>query len=72
MTIIDAAKRKIILAAANNNVPKDALIEVKQVNSVAQAHVKCTKSVSILPFGLYKYNYHFENTATPTGSLFKE
>ena len=72
LTMIDSAKHKIMMAAANNNVPTTALIEVKQSGSVIQAHVKYTKKVSILPFGLYKYNYQFENTATPTGFLFKE
>lgn len=71
-TVAESAKRKVLLAAANNNVPKNALIEVKQNGSVVQAHVKYTKQVDILPFGLYKYNYQFEKTATPTGFLFKE
>ncbi len=72
VTMIDSAKHKVMMAAANNNVPKNVLIEVKQNGSVIQAHVKYSKQVSILPFGLYKYNYQFENTATPTGFLFKE
>lgn len=72
VTMIDSAKHKVLVAAANNNVPPNALIEVKQNGSVVQAHVKYTKQVNILPFGFYKYNYQFEKTATPTGFLFKE
>ncbi|CAN5214537.1 hypothetical protein BH20ACI1_BH20ACI1_09870 [soil metagenome] len=72
ITMVDSAKHKVMMAAANNNIPKNALIEVKQNGSVIQAHVKYTKQVDILPFGLYKYNYQFEKTATPTGFLFKE
>ena len=72
MSMNDTVKTKVKHAAVNNNVPSDALIEVKQNNGVTQAHVKYTKKVDILPFGLYTYNYQFENTATPTGFLFKD
>ena len=72
VTAVESAKHKVLIAAANNNVPTNALIEVKQNGSLVQAHVKYTKQVNILPFGFYKYNYQFEKTATPTGFLFKE
>lgn len=72
ITAVQSAKHKVSAAAANNNIPTNALIEVKQKGSVVQAHVKYTREVEILPFGLYKYNYKFEKTATPTGFLFKE
>ena len=72
VTILDSVKHKVSMAALNNNVPTNALIEVKQVGNIVQAHVKYSKQVNILPFGIYKYNYQFEKTATPTGFLFKE
>ncbi len=72
LTIKDTVKRKIKLAAGNNNVPPEAVIDIKQKGDTVQAHVVYTKKVEILPFGLYKYDYHFDNTATPTGFLFKE
>ncbi len=72
ITAIDSVKRRVSAAATNNNVPTNAIIDVKQVGNVVQAHVKYTKQVDILPFGIYKYNYQFEKTATPTGFLFKE
>lgn len=72
ITAVDSVKRRVLAAAANNNVPTNAVIEVKQVGNVVQAHVKYVKQVDILPFGMYKYNYQFEKTATPTGFLFKE
>lgn len=72
LTMLDSAKRKVLTAATNNNIPVDAVIEVKQVGNVTQAHVRYSKKVNILPFGLYKYNYQFDNVATPTGFLFKE
>jgi hypothetical protein len=71
MTITDTVKNKIQKAAVNNNLPGNALIEVKQVNNIVRAHVNYSKSVNILPFGIYKYNYQFDNIATPTGFLFK-
>lgn len=71
MPLTEAIKLKIKKAAVNNDVPADALIEVKPVNNVVQAHVAYTKKINILPFGIYKYNYQFDHTATPTGFLFK-
>lgn len=71
MPLTEAIKIKIKKAVANNNIPADALIEVKPVNNVVQARVAYTKKINILPFGIYKYNYQFDHTATPTGFLFK-
>jgi len=65
-------KGKLQRALLDNNIPPDALVEIKQVNNVVQAHVQYTKRVNILPFGIYKYNYNFDHTATPTGFLLKE
>ena len=72
MTAADTVKIRLHRAAVNNNLPSNALIEVKPVNSSVQAHVSYIKQISMLPFGIYKYNYQFDNTATPTGFLFKE
>lgn len=72
MSATDVLKTKILRAAANNNVPANALIEIKPINNVMRAHVSYVKPVEILPFGIYKYNYQFDNTATPTGFLFKD
>lgn len=68
----DAIKNKLRRAAFNNNIPDDALIEVKPFNNVVRARVAYSIPVSLLPFGMYKYNYKFDNTATPTGFLFKD
>ncbi len=72
MTPADAIKIKLKRAAINNNVPSDALVEIKSINNIIQAHVSYVKPINILPFGLYKYNYQFDDTATPTGFLFKD
>ena len=71
-TAVDSVKAKLRRAAVNNNVPTDALIEVKPMNNVVRARVSYIKPVNILPFGLYKYNYQFDDTATPSGFLFKD
>lgn len=68
-TAVDVVKDKIAIAARNNNLPPNAVIQVKQLNNVVQAHVTYSKSVPVLPFGLYKRNYEFDNVATPTGFL---
>lgn len=69
---VENVKTRILKAAGINDVPADALIEVKQAGNVLSAHVVYTKQVSILPFGLYTYKYSFDHTATPTGFLLKQ
>lgn len=68
---VETTKARILKAAAQNNVPADAFIEVKQVNTVIQARVAYARQAEILPFGLYAYTYVFDYTATPTGFLLK-
>lgn len=72
MPATEGVKIKLQKAALNNDLPSDALIEIKPVNNVMQARVVYTKKINLLPFGLYSYNYRFDHTATPTGFLFKE
>lgn len=69
---VENVKARILKAGVINDVPADALIEVKQAGNVLSAHVVYTKQVSILPFGIYKYAYTFDHTATPTGFLLKQ
>jgi len=69
---IDVVKAHIQHAARDNNIPVDALIEVKPSGNFVQAHASYVKDVSVLPFGLYRYQYRFDHTATPTGYLTKE
>ena len=69
---LDLVQASVKRAAAQNDVPKDAVIEVKPVAGVIQAHVAYTQQVNMLPFGLYKYNYDFNYVARPTGFLVKE
>jgi hypothetical protein len=69
---VDVVKAKVQKAAADNDVPTDAVIEVKQVGNVVQAHAIYSKPIQILPFGIYTYTYHFDHTATPTGYLLKD
>lgn len=70
-TPADVVKDKILAAARNNDIPANAVIQVKQLNNVVQAHVAYSKQIPILPFGLYTRNYEFDHTATPTGFLTK-
>lgn len=72
MTITDTVKIKLQRAIASNNIPPDAVVQIKQTGNSVQAHVSYSKQVTILPFGLYKYTYHFDHTATPTGFLMKD
>ena len=54
-------------------VPANAFIKVDKIeNGGLRAQVKFAKEVELLPFGLYKYNYEFDHTASPTGFLTKQ
>lgn len=68
----DFVKEKIVRAARANDIPEEAMIEVKQNGKVLQAHVSYAQAVNILPFGMYKYEYVFDHTATPTGFLLRD
>ena len=69
----DVVKAHIQHAARDYDVPADAVMEIKaSKNNNIQAHVAYTKPVSILPFGIYKYDYRFDYVATPVGFLTKE
>jgi hypothetical protein len=72
MNPADNVKSRIQKAIATNNIPMDALIDVRQNGNVLTAHVAYIKPVNILPFGLYRYDYRFDHTATPTGFLLKQ
>ncbi len=65
-------KSRIQQSIQRNNIPPEALVDVKQNANAITAQVVYTKQVNILPFGIYRYAYHFDHTATPTGFLLKQ
>jgi hypothetical protein len=69
---VDNVKTRIQKAMQQNDIPADAVLEVKQTGSALTAHMIYTKEVNILPFGMYRYAYHFDQTVTPTGFLLKQ
>lgn len=69
---LDVVTAHITRAAADNQLPSDAVIEIKPAGTHIQAHVAYVKPVNMLPFGLFKYQYQFDYTATPSGYLLKE
>ena len=69
---VENVKSRIIRAAQVNSLPEDVFIDVKQSGSTMTAHVVYAKQVNMLPFGLFKYNYQFDHTATPVGFLLKQ
>ena len=68
---MEAVTASIKKASFDYNLPEDAFIEIKPVNGVVEAHVAYSREVSMLPFGLYRYNYNFDYVAKPTGYLLK-
>jgi hypothetical protein len=69
---VENVKARILQSAQRNDVPADVVIDVKQAGNAISAHVVYQKEVSILPFGIYRYKYQFDHTATPTGFLLKQ
>jgi len=69
---IDIPKARIERVVKEYNLPQDTYIEVKVVNNLVQARVYYKKKVSLLPFGIWDYEYVFDKTITPTGYLTKQ
>ena len=69
---VDNVKARIARSIEQNQIPPEALVEVKQNGNTLSAHVTYSTDVNLLPFGLYKYKYQFDHTATPTGFLMKQ
>jgi hypothetical protein len=67
----ELVKLKLERAARENNLPDDTFMDVKQNGNNIQARVFYTKTINILPFGIFTYNYEFDHTATPAGFLTK-
>ncbi|NNE65690.1 MAG: hypothetical protein HKN33_03915 [Pyrinomonadaceae bacterium] len=65
-------RHKIQTAARANDVPYDAVIDVKEKNNLVTARVYYAKKVPLLPFGAFEYSYVFDHTATPNGYLTRE
>jgi hypothetical protein len=62
-SLSDKLKKQIRIAGNENGVPASALIEVTEVNNSLKAHVRFTREINLLPFGLYRYQYVFDNTS---------
>lgn len=69
---VENVKVRVQKAMMTNGIPGDATLNVTQSGNVIQARVVYKKDVAILPFGIYKYQYNFDHTATPTGFLLKQ
>lgn len=69
---MDVVKASLEKAMRENNVPADAVVEIQPTDGVIHAFVAYTKPVSMLPFGLYKYQYNFSYRASPAGFIMKD
>lgn len=69
---VDNVKARIQKAIIQNDIPPDATVDVKQAGNAITAHVTYNQPVNILPFGIYRYNYRFDEVVTPTGFLLKQ
>jgi hypothetical protein len=57
-------KKRMRVVANENSVPGNAVIEVSEAGNGLKARVRFTRQVDLLPFGLYKYQFQFDNTAS--------
>jgi hypothetical protein len=64
-------RQRLVKTGQEYNIPEDAIIDVKRTQNGqgVEATVKFKRSVSLLPF--YTYEYEFDYTAKPTGFLTK-
>jgi hypothetical protein len=62
--LAEKLKKRLRVVANENNVPGTALIEVTEAGHSLKARVRFVRQVDLLPFGLYRYQYQFDNTAT--------
>jgi len=69
---VDYVKTRLQKAIQDNNLPADTYVDVKQVGQTVQARAVYSQQVPMLPFGIYNYTYHFDNTAIPAGFLLKQ
>jgi hypothetical protein len=72
LNVVENVKARLQRAFQMNNVPSNAVVEVKQAGNSLTARVAYAREVNLLPFGIYKYNYTFDHTATPAGFLLKQ
>jgi|SRR5215204_4382180 len=72
MKPLDVVTASLQKASADHDLPEDALVEIKAVSGVVEAHVSYTTPVNMLPFGIYKYDYNFDYVAKPVGYLLKQ
>ncbi len=67
-----ATKTRLQKLASVNELPPDAKIDVKEVNGSVEATVSYTQNVNILPFGIYTYDYVFNNKSGVNDFLTKK
>lgn len=68
----DSVKEKVRRAMASNQLPGNATMDVKTNKNVIQARVVYSRQIELIPFGIYTYDYNFDQTATPSGFLTRE
>ncbi len=61
--------QKVQKAMRTNDIPPDAVLEVKAKGKDISARVYYRIEVPIIPFGIYNYEYIFDYTATPHSFL---
>ncbi len=50
-------------------IPNDASVQITEPKGALQVKIRYSRKVSILPFGLYDYDFVFNHTATANGII---
>lgn len=62
---VGIVNEKIKRIVKKEQLPPDTFVDVKAVGGMVSARVYYAIDVPILPFGIYKYKYVFDETVTP-------
>jgi hypothetical protein len=68
---LEVARGQINKSGVVNGMPPGTPIDVKVNGGTVSAHVKFSKKVTLLPFGMGNYTYEFDYTASPAGFISK-
>jgi hypothetical protein len=68
---LEVAKGQINKSGLVNGMPAGTPITVKTNGGTVSAHVKFSKTMALLPFGIGNYTYEFDYTASPAGFVSK-
>jgi hypothetical protein len=68
---VEVTKNRLLKFARDNSYPANVVVDAKLNGGIMSSTARYSQEVNILPFGLYKLTYSFDNTSTPAGFITK-